>query len=267
VEWQALPGLKLTGGKMKYPWVRAGASSLFDGDVNPEGLAVNWSRGDLYASAIHNLLEERSAARESTMSGAQFGWKPALGQGRLNVAAAYFDFHGVRGRNPFFNNSANGNTTTTTGCLGGATTCLVYDYNLVEGIVEYSVPLAGRPLALFADYFRNTAADNGLDTALSLGFTWGRASDPRSWEIGYNYQAADKDSLFAQYTDSDVGAGNTDYRAHVLRMGYAPARNWVVNLAWQMAETNIDVPVTVSGVGDVQERNYDRLQVDLNFKF
>jgi hypothetical protein len=267
VEWQALPTLKVTGGKMKYPWMRAGASSLFDGDVNPEGLAVNWARGDLFASATYNMLEERSAGGESTMTGGQFGWKPALGPARLTLAAGYFDLNSVQRRNPFYNNSPNGNTTTTVGCIGGATTCLAFDYNLFEGIAEYSRPFAGRPLTLYADYIRNNAADNGLDTAVSMGFTWGRAADPRTWEVGYNYQAADKDAVYAQYTDSDVGAGNTDYRAHVLRMAYAPLRNWVLNLTYQIAQTNVDVPVTLAGVGPVLDRDYKRLQLDLNFRF
>jgi hypothetical protein len=267
VEWQAAPTLKFTAGKMKYPWLRAGASSLFDGDVNPEGLAANWARGDLFASAVYNILEERGSLGESTLTAGHFGWKPALGPGRLTLAVGYFDFHSVQGRNPFFNNSANGNTTTTTGCIGGATTCLAHDYDLVEAMAEYTRPLAGRPLALFADYITNEAADNGLDTAWSLGLTWGRASDPRTWEIGYNYQSVEKDAVYAQYVDSDVGAGNTDYRAHVLRAGYAVARNWVVNLTWQVADTNIDVPATVGGVGAVQDRDYERLQLDLNFRF
>jgi hypothetical protein len=267
VEWQAARELKLTAGKMKYPWLRAGSSSFFDGDVNPEGLAANWARGDLFASAVYNILEERGSLGESTLTAGQFGWKPALGPGRLTLAAGYFDFHSVQGRNPFYNNSANGNTTTTTGCIGGATTCLAHDYDLVEAIAEYTQPLAGRPLAMFADYVTNEAADNGLDTAWSLGLTWGRASDPHTWEIGYNYQLVEKDAVYAQFVDSDVGAGSTDYRAHVLRAGYAVARNWVVNLTWQVADTNIDVPATVGGVGAVQDRDYERLQLDLNFRF
>lgn len=266
-EWQATPSLKFTGGKMKYPWARAGVSSLFDGDVNPEGLAATWIRGDFFASATYNILEERGAQGESTLTAGQFGWKPALGSGRFTLAAGYFDFHSVQGRNPFFNNSANGNTTTTTGCIGGATSCLAHDYDLIEGIVEYSQPLAGRPLAVFADYVTNDAAGNGLDTAWSVGATWGRAADPRTWEIGYNYQLVEKDAVYAQFLDSDIGAGNTDYRAHVLRAGYAVARNWVVNVAWHVAETNIDVPANISGVGPVRDRDYERLQLDLNFKF
>jgi hypothetical protein len=266
-EWQATPAWKFTAGKMKQAWVRSGASSLFDSDVNPEGLAANWTRGDYFASATYNILEERAAVGESTLTAAQVGWKPALGAGRFTLAAGYFDFHSVQRRNPFFNNSPNGNTTTTVGCIGGATTCLAYDYDLIEGIVEYGRTMAGRPLTLFADYVTNEAAGNGLDTAWSLGANWGRASDPRTWEIGYNYQKVEKDAVFAQFLDSDLGGGNSDYRVHVLRAGYAVARNWVLNATWHFGETNIGVPVNVAGVGSVTDRDYERLQLDLNFKF
>lgn len=267
VEWQALPQLKLTAGKMKYPWVRAGSSVLFDGDVNPEGLAASWSQGGLFASAFYNHLEERAASGESSMAGAQVGWRSTPGRGQLTLAAGVFDFNSVRRRNPFHSGGANGNSTTTSGCIGGATSCLAWDYNLVEGILEYTRPVAGRPLTLFGDYIRNEAAGNGLDTAFSAGFTWGRAADPRTWEVGYFYQRADKDAVFAQFIDSDLGGGSTDYRGHVVRAGYAIARNWTANLTWHSGETNVDVAANVAGAGAVRNRDYQRLQLDLNFRF
>src|SRR5690606_15851569 len=58
-EWRPISALKLRGGKMKYPWERAASSTLFDGDINPEGLAAVWQRGDFFASAFHHFLDER----------------------------------------------------------------------------------------------------------------------------------------------------------------------------------------------------------------
>lgn len=267
VEWQAAPGLKLTAGKMKYPWVRSGNAVMFDGDVNPEGLAASWSGGDFFGSATWNILEERAAAGESTLVATQLGWRPRLGKGRFTLAAGYFDFQGVRGRNPFHAGSANGNSTTSDGCRDGAPTCLAWDYDLIEGLLEYSLPVGGRPLALHADYVSNDAAGNGLGTAYGMGLTWGETSRVRGWEFGYLYQQVEKDSLFGGFTDTDLGGGSTDYRAHVLRAGYSPARNWVVNLTWQLAETGMDVPADVGGVGLVRNRDQQRLHVDLNFRY
>src|SRR5690606_32297509 len=88
-EWRPISALKLRGGKMKYPWERAASSTLFDGDINPEGLAAVWQRGDFFASAFHHFLDERANASESTLQGGQLGWKPSLGAGGLTVAVGY----------------------------------------------------------------------------------------------------------------------------------------------------------------------------------
>jgi hypothetical protein len=266
-EWQPRPDWKLTGGKMKYPWVRPGQSVLFDGDVNPEGLAVNFAHGDFFASTFYNVLEERSAAGESSLFGGQLGWKPTIGAGRLTLGASFFDLNSVQHRNPFFNAASNGNSTTTVGCFAGQSPCLANDYNLIEGFAEYSVPVAGRPLALYVDYMKNDAASNDMDTAYSTGLMYGRASDPRTWEIGFFYQKVEKDALYAQFFDSDYGAGNTDAQGGVFKFGYAFAKNWTLNTTYFMNKTNIDVPVTVAGVGSVFDRDYKRLQVDFNFKY
>jgi hypothetical protein len=267
VEWQPLADWKFTAGKMKYPWVRPGQSILFDGDVNPEGLAVNFTHGDFFASTFYNVLEERSAAGESTMVGGQFGWKPMVGAGRLTLGASVFDLNSVQNRNPFFNASANGNTTKTTGCRAGGSPCLVNDYNLIELFAEYSVPLAGRPLAVYVDYFKNDAALNDYDTAYSTGVMYGKASDPHTWEIGYYYQNLEKDAAYGQYIDSDWGAGNTDGKGHVFKFAYAFAKNWTFNTTYFLNKTNMDVPVAITGVGSVFDRDYKRLQLDLNFKY
>jgi hypothetical protein len=267
VDWRVAPSLKLVAGKMKYPWERPGTSAFFDADINPEGLAAMWNSGDFFGSAIYNLLEERSSAAESVMTGIQAGWRPAVGPGRLTLAGAYFDFHSVQHRAAFPNGNANGNSTTSVGCFGGAASCLAHDYDLIEAFAEYSRPVANRPLALFADFMTNEAADNGLDTAWALGLNYGKASEPRSWEVGYLYQTVQKDALFGAFVDSDLGHGNTDYRAHMLRAGYAVAKNWLVNVSYQFATTQIDVPASVGGSPSAADRDYDRLHVDLNFKF
>ena len=174
----------------------------------------------------------------------------------------------MKGFNPFYNNSANGNTTTSVAleCKGVAT-CLVNDYDIVQLFGEWSQPVAGRPLSLSVDLDRNVAADNNLDTALSVGVNWGKAKDPGTWEVGYTWQSMEKDALYGQYVDSDFGSGNTDSRGSLIRAAYAPAKNWVINATYFVNDTNVDVPTTVTGVGSVQKRGYNRLQLDLSFKF
>ncbi len=77
----------------------------------------------------------------------------------------------------------------------------------------------------------------------------------------------EKDALYGQYIDSDFGGGNTDAKGSIIKVGYAFARNWTFNVTYFLNETNIDVPATVAGVGSVLDRDYKRLQLDLNFKY
>lgn len=277
-EWKPIDGLTVTAGKMKYPWVRPGQSILFDGDINPEGLAAAWNGGGLFASAFHLGLKENSGSSESTLTGGQAGYRWQLDSDRrLVLAASHFRFNNLRGQNVFWEggNASFGNTlvngTAGDACYSAAysaaTGRLCYEYRLTEALAEYTTLLADRPFMVHADYIRNGAAENGLDTAWSAGATWGKAAEPGSWEMGAFWQDIEKDALFAQFIDSDFGAGNTDADGLVVKAAYAPARNWTLNATWFLNDTNLDRPVTISGRGSVYDRDYRRLQLDLNFKF
>jgi hypothetical protein len=102
------------------------------------------------------------------------------------------------------------------------------------------------------------ASDVEYDTAYAYGVTLGKASNPRTWEAGVFYQSLDKDALFAQWIDSDFGDGKTDSDGWVLKGGYAPVKNFTVNATYFMNTLNKDVGT---------ELDYDRLQLDLNYKF
>jgi hypothetical protein len=286
-EWSPNQYLKFSGGKMKYPWMRPGQSALFDGDVNPEGLAMNVNYGSFFGSAFYNILEERfgggltNQAKTSAFNtgsnliGAQAGWKGDLGTGKLTVGASYFGYHGVQYRNVFWNGGTGNNTTITAGCYYGATSCLAYGYSLVEGFAEYSMTVARRPLTVYADYIRNgdagdklPATRDGLDTAQSFGVMYGKAGDPRTWEVGAYWQKVGRDALYAQMTDSDFAGGNTDGKGLVLKAGFAPAKNWTLNGTYFINKTNDDIAFNGgTGIGAVKDRGYKRLQLDLNFKF
>ncbi len=286
-EWAPNAYLKFSGGKMKYPWVRPGQSTLFDGDVNPEGLAVNLTYGAFFGSVFYNIVEERFGAgltnqaattgfnNNSNLLGGQFGWKGDAGPGKLTVGAGYFGYHGVQYRNVFWNGGTGNNTTLTAGCYYGATSCLAFGYTIVEGIAEYAITVGGRPLTVYADYAKNNDAEDnlpgtvdGLDTAQSIGVLYGKAGDPRTWEVGGYWQKIERDALYGQTIDSDFAGGNTDGKGLVLKAAFAPAKNWTLNATYFINKTNNDIAFTSGApIGTVKNRGYDRLQLDLNFKF
>jgi outer membrane murein-binding lipoprotein Lpp len=289
-EWQPAESWKATFGKMRYPWVTT-PSGFYDKDINPEGLAVGWQQGStgLFANAWYVQLGERSAAADSNMAGAQLGWRGDVGEGmRLTVAGGYFDHNAVQGYdawqggnvagNPF---SAFGNSTTST-CRPGVPaigttptqTCIANDFNIIGVSSELAMSAGGRPLSFFVDYGQNTEADfssatipSELDTAYAAGVQYGRVSGAHTWELGYMYQQTEKDALFGQWIDSDFAAGNTDGNGHAFRIGYGFSRNFRLNGTYFLNKTNIDVPTNISGIGPVTEREYDRVQLDINMSF
>ena len=302
VEWAPSDAWRFTAGKMKYPWVRV-QSYFFDSDVNPEGVAAAWQQGTtgFFGSVFYAGLSERANFAESSMLGAQVGWRAASSDGAGTLfALSYYDHGAVQGYNPFQGAGAGtsglgpfGNTTTTSSSLcrravfsaaGVVSPCLANDYDIVELLGERQFNLGPQPLTLFANVARNLKADvgvassnpssnvpAGLDTAWVVGFNYGRANAtlPGSWEIGYLYQKVEKDALFGQWIDSDFAAGNTDGGGSAFRGAYQLSRNWRFNVTYMSNETNLDVPaaITVPPGATVKGRGYDRLQVDLNWTY
>ncbi|MEO8062742.1 MAG: putative porin [Pseudomonadota bacterium] len=301
VTWAPNAHWKVTAGKQKYSWQRTG-SFFYDNDVNPEGLSVNFGSGNFFAAAFYDWLSERALSfsnttsgtnTDSIMFGAQVGYKiPISDTLKMTVAATYMDFDGVQGWNPLFGGNSFGNTTTTSSAvcnrtLAAGSACLLSDYDIVQVFGDLTASVGGKPLRFFADYAQNTAAEvnpaagEKLDTAFSAGVSYGAASSAKgTWEIGAVYQQVEKDALFGQLLDSDFGDGNTDTKGIVLRGGYTVARNWTVNATLFLNELANDVPQSVTVfnettpalydtrvITNVFDRDYKRLQLDLNFKF
>lgn len=299
--WAPNAQWKLTAGKQRYPWQRTG-SLFFDGDVNPEGMAVNFATGNFFAATFYDWLAERALSfsnvasgtnTDSILYGAQVGYRfPINDATKLTVAGTYFNFDGVQGYNPLFGGSSFGNTTTTSAAvcsraLAAGTACLLSDYDIVEVFADLTTSVGGKPLRLFVDYAQNTgaeinpAAGEKLDTAYGAGITYGAASAAKgTWEFGVLYQQIEKDALFGQFLDSDFGDGNTDTNGFVLRGGYTVARNWTVNATLFLNDLANDVPQTVTvfnentpapydttALSGITDRDYKRLQLDLNFRF
>ena len=299
VTWAPNAQWKVTAGKQKYGWTRT-PSLFYDNDVNPEGMSVNYAQGNFFAATFYDWLAERALAfgnvtatsnTDSIMFGAQVGYKiPFSDAVKLTVAASYFNFDGVQSYNPLFGGSSFGNTTSTTACnrtLAAGTACLLSDYDIFEVFGDLTASVDGRPLRAFIDYAKNNAAvvnpvaNQKLDTAYSAGISYGAASAVKgTWEFGLLYQKVEKDALFGQLLDSDFGDGNTDTKGFALRGGYTVARNWTLNATLFLNQLSNDVPQSVTVfntatpapydttvITNIFDRDYKRLQLDLNFKF
>jgi cell division protein FtsB len=266
VDWKPTSSLAMQFGKMPQPWYKV-AGYLFDNDINPEGIAARYASGPFFANAFGYQLSERSTAPDASLIGGQFGLTGTLGGVKLTGAFGYFDVGSVQGQvtttntvpctaNPAFFGGPQGNTTVLN--AAGCPT-LLNDFDMLEALAQAEFNLGGQPVQIYAQYVQNQEADD-LDTGYLAGFNFGKASNPYTWEFGYAYAVIEKDSQFAQFIDSDFGGGVTDTDGSVLKIGFAPAKNWVVNGTYFMNNRFVDAP-------GATERNYDRYQIDMNFKF
>jgi hypothetical protein len=257
MRWHATDELSVTAGKMREPYVRPGNSLFFSDEVRPEGIAVNYAnQGGVFGTAFNFWVEERAAAADSMLRGAQGGWKGSFGDTEFRAGAGYFDYHNVEGRNPNFGGGVVnqfGNTVIVT----SAGPVFAYDYNIGQIFTDASLPVAGLPVTLFVDYAKNFEADD-FDTAYSTGVVVGRANAPGRWQAGVLKQKVEKDALFGQWTHPDFAGGVTDNDGYVWQAGWMAFERVVLNLTYFDSKYNVDVG---------PEANYDRLQLDFNFNF
>jgi hypothetical protein len=252
--WEATEGLNVHGGKFRNNVVRPGKHGLiWDGDLNPEGLGLNYVSGPFFANVLGTWIESDSNESEAFGLGGQAGVNLALGDAaRLTAGAGYFNLN-TAGKGALYNADDPdfyGNTVDANGFYA-------YDYQMIEGFAELAFQLVGQPASLFLDYVTNSDADD-FDTGWALGAQLGAARAKGTWEASWTYQDLEADAVFGLWTDSDFGGGGTDNKGHVLRGAYALGD-----------KTNVAFSYFINEIGDNagEAEDYDRLQLDLNFKY
>ncbi len=250
VDWTALENLHVFAGKMKNPLFIAGKNSvMWDGDLNPEGLALQYKSGIFFANAISFLVSERSAADNSTLMGAQGGVNLDVGPGKLTAGVGLYDYSNTVGNLPFYNAFPRGNSVDANGRY-------MYDYRELEGSVEYKTEVADLPLTVFADWVRNTEVDQ-QDSAYSFGVALGSAKNPGESQVSWAYHDIEADALIGTFNDSDFGGGGTDVKGHFFKGKYVLRNNVALGLTYILSDTEVLL----------NKHDYSRYQLDIEFKF
>lgn len=258
IDWTIREDVVLSLGKMPYPFERIGGSLFHDSDANPEGAALRFEHeSGFFGSGYGFWISESSSGADANVFGTQLGW---AGLGGLMVSVGYNDYGALQ------NNSVGlvdlgGNSTygaANANCSGtGSLRCYLYDYDILEVGAEYGFRVGQLPVLLWADYLENTAVDD-LNTAFALGARLGRARDPGSWKLGLLYAEVEQDAQWGGVVDSNFGGGATQAKGFQLTGGWAPAKNVLLSFRYFDNVRNFD---------KADERDYERLQLDLNFKF
>ena len=198
MDWHPDPMFDLILGKMPQPWVTT-QSYFWDKDLTPEGAAVKFTRGPLFANASYTTLAERNvtgnegASTDATMAEVQLGWKATFGVNTLTAAASYNSINGVQDQVVKYSSTTiappGGGPVTTTTCtidgafgggvgtgdnsfgnttytgpasqVGSSTDCtrLLSDFDFWSVLLQWDTKVGRFPLTLFADYMKNTSAE------------------------------------------------------------------------------------------------------------
>lgn len=255
-DWTAAEGLNVLGGKFKNNIYRPGKHALiWDGDLNPEGLGLGYHNGPFFANLLSSWIESDSDSTEAMAWGGQAGvaW-PLTETVKLTAGAGFYRLN-TEGKGPFF--VVSGSSPKFYGNTIDANGRYVYDYEEIEVFADLGFKLFGQSMSLFVDYVKNADADD-FDTGWAAGLLVGAAKAKGTWEASYVYQDLERDAVFGLWTDSDFGGGGTDNKGHVLRGAYALSD-----------KTNVGLSYFINEIGENagSKVDYDRLQLDLNFKY
>jgi len=259
LDWapEQLGGVHIIGGKMGKPWICV-ADLVWDGDLNPEGLAAKVSAGEdvtVTASAGGFWVDERSSTSSDAMLYAgqvALGVKGPVG---LTIGAGVYTFTELEGNTVLADETDSfGNSAVEVLDAMGAVESLEYanEFEEVEGFIEAKTKAGELPIKAYAQYVVNNDA-SADDTGYLFGVGLGKAKEPGQVEFGYNYRDLEKDAVLGAMTDSDSFGGGTDGKGHKLMGKLKIAKNFDLGATYFMQEAGT--------------KDYDRLQIDLKLKF
>jgi hypothetical protein len=254
-------------GKMKNPFITMPDDLVWDGDLTPEGLALKSQFGRGFATFLANggymWIQERSDRDDLMLYAGQGALKLEFApEVALTLGVSYYGFQNMQGYDVVdweSKNNAYGNSTAN-GTVSGTTTNKAWacEFTPVVYFAQLDLWVAGKPLAVYAQELSNSDATS-LDQGHLYGVSLGKAKNPRTWELGYNYAELEKDATVGMFTDSDRWGGGTDGKGHKVYGKYQLMKNLQAAVSYFFDEKKISDPA--------KKTDYDRLQVDLVANF
>lgn len=257
IDWhpEAVPGVKLIGGKMAQPWESTG-DVIWDGDINPEGAALAFSRdlggAEVFGSAgiftLFNNVDGEGNQFEHDLNlwsgqlGASFAPAEAV---KITLGGSVYGFHNDEDVvNPGGTLALNGNTST--------------EFMLYEGFGAVDIEGLPLPLSVYGQFVRNSDANgpqDGEDTAWLAGV----ATKLLGFSVDYNYRDVQRNAVVGAFTDSDFAAGFTASRGHKIKLKYDLSKNFSVGATYFMAESD-------AANAPLADIDVDTLQIDFEAK-
>ncbi len=258
-----VPGLHVVMGRMKNPFVAPGKTELiWDHDLNPEGAAVTWAGKfggfEPFVATDVSFVDEREKTKDALLLGAQAGLRGTFLDGRLwfTAGGSYYDYTNTKGSAAYFDAAKGFGNSVADADADDKSNPVTYlnDYNLVEGFVEVGGKILGFPVTAVADVVTNLdpAKDN---LGWLAGVVLGKAKEPYSFELRYNYRVVEKDAVLGAFTDSDFRGGGADGKGHEAGIDVVLGSHVALGATYFFNQKGVD------GGTD-----YHRAQIDVAFK-
>lgn len=289
--WTPTAEWTLTAGRMANPLVTT--SMVWDGDINPEGLAETFrtrrENNEFFATAAQFLYSTSgtqdpfAAVTPANVAGTEDLFLTAWQAGYkryIKGATTFFQISPTL--YVYVNNDRLGNPAAFNASMVAGNTAPVNNLTVLEIPFEYNW-LAGNgvPLRAWADVAINLDADqraakfgrpdlDGEDKAYQVGFQYGKATLAGEWDARVFYQSVGAFALDTNLVDSDLFDSKTNMQGWVVGGNYALGAATQLSLTYASGDRKDDT-IIAAGSGDVGANNalskYWLLQVDLNVKF
>lgn len=221
-----LGAVDLWGGKFPLPFARS--DLVWDGDVNPQGVAatVGIPFGDgskVRLSGLYFLVDQSVAGPDSSMIGGQVGIDMPMTDGlRLELYAGAYDYT--------LSSVAGADAGDLRSNVIGPDGRYVSDFDLLDVVagVTYTGFDTRWPLRIAGNYVHNTGARVSGDTGYGIEMSIGRAKSKGDWRIGYGYSMAEVDAVMVAFShDNTTLASN--YLQHSVYLDYTLLDNVVLD--------------------------------------
>jgi hypothetical protein len=215
---------EIRSGKFPLPFTRT--ELVWDGDVNPQGIAANYGipvgGGTFRFSGLYFLVDHSVAGSDSSMLGAQLGLEmPLTEHFGFELSAAQYDYSlpGVAGADAGDIRSN----------LIGPDGRYVSDFDLIDVITSTTFRGWERwPVRLTGEYVNNRGARTSGDTGYSIELSAGQALERGDWRFGYGYSIAEVDAVLAAFSHDNTTIA-TNYRQHTVFVNYTFMDNIVLD--------------------------------------
>jgi hypothetical protein len=237
-----LAGFSVLAGRIANPFIRVGGNQMiWDGDIGLDGGALTYATSLSDQTSVEFTgggiwLEEEWSDSNSDqyLLALQGAVSHQIDESnRLTTGITYYDFVNVQNQLGYSaGNSTDGTAPNDT---------LHNDFNLFQLFTEWGTEIQEMPFSVYGSYVKNTATETGFDedTAWLLGVKLNKASDPGTWQLGYDYREVEKDAVLGYFTDSDflgsttgLTTGGTGSSGHKIAHKYQAMKNMRIDVTY-----------------------------------